>query len=165
MGTSPRDSCSRAMNASTGVRTREACFTVGTAGRARGLKAQWATSAASGQGARSFYYPPAPQQCSGCHMPLVDSTDPAARNGKVRSHRFIGANTALPFVNHDQEQLKLTQDFLRDGQLSVDIFGLTRSNDVADAHRAEEDRREPASQRARYPPARVRIDESFPPRK
>jgi len=103
----------------------------------------WQASAASGQGARSFYYPPAPQQCSGCHMPLVDSTDPAARNGKVRSHRFIGANTALPFVNHDQEQLKLTQDFLRDGQLSVDIFGLTRSNDVADAHGAEEDRREP----------------------
>src|SRR6266567_8734995 len=57
----------------------------------------WQASAASGQGARSFYYPPAPQQCSGCHMPLVDSTDPAARNGKVRSQRFIGANTALPF--------------------------------------------------------------------
>jgi len=103
----------------------------------------WQASAVSGQGARSFYYPPAAQQCSGCHMPLVDSTDPAARNGKVRSHRFIGANTALPFVNHDQEQLKLTQDFLRDGQLTADIFALTRSSEAVDRVRTEEGAREP----------------------
>jgi tetratricopeptide (TPR) repeat protein len=103
----------------------------------------WQASAASGHGARSFYYPPAPQQCSGCHMPLVDSKDPAARNGKVRSHRFPGANTALPFVNQDHEQLKLTQDFLRDGQLSVDIFALTRSNDTAAVHAADDARAEP----------------------
>jgi Tfp pilus assembly protein PilF len=94
----------------------------------------WQASAASGHGARSFYYPANPQQCSGCHMPLVDSNDPAAKNGKVRSHRFPGANTALPFVNEDHEQLKITQDFLRDGQLTIDIFGLTRSNE-ADAGR------------------------------
>jgi len=48
------------------------------------------------RGARSFYYPPAPLKCLDCHMPLVPSTDPAARNGRVRSHRFIAANTALP---------------------------------------------------------------------
>ena len=59
-------------------------------------------------------------------MPLVDSTDPAAKNGKVRSHRFPGANTALPFVNKDAVQLKAVQDFLRDGQISVDVFGITR---------------------------------------
>src|SRR6266542_4853596 len=103
----------------------------------------WQASAASGDGARSFYYPAKPQPCSGCHMPLVDSTDPAARNGKVRSHRFVGANTALPFVNRDQEQLKLTQDFLRDGQLSVDIFALTRSNEMPAARPSEDSRREP----------------------
>jgi Flp pilus assembly protein TadD len=107
----------------------------------------WQASAASGYGARSFYYPPAPQQCSGCHMPLVDSNDPAARDGKVRSHRFPGANTALPFVNQDHEQLKLTQDFLRDGQLSVDIFALTRSNDRAAAGAPDDSRREPRTAR------------------
>ena len=32
-------------------------------------------------------------------MPLVASNDPAAKDGKVRSHRFPAANTALPFVN------------------------------------------------------------------
>ncbi len=103
----------------------------------------WQASAASGYGARSFYYPANAQQCSGCHMPLVDSNDPAARNGKVRSHRFPGANTALPFVNQDQEQLKLTQDFLRDGQLSVDIFALTRAPDGAVPRAATDDRGEP----------------------
>ena len=33
------------------------------------------------------------------------------------SHRFPGANTALPFVNRDEVQLKAVQDFLRAGQI------------------------------------------------
>ncbi len=87
----------------------------------------WQASGVSGEGARSFYYPKTPSKCADCHMPLVDSTDPAARNGKVRSHRFAAANTALPFVNGDAAQLKAVQDFLRDGQISIDIFGIVRS--------------------------------------
>ncbi len=86
----------------------------------------WQASGVSGQGARSFYYPAGPQTCADCHMPLVQSDDPAATNGSVRSHRFPGANTALPFVNHDAAQLKVVQDFLRDGQISVDVFAITR---------------------------------------
>jgi hypothetical protein len=87
----------------------------------------WQASGVSGQGARSFYYPATPQKCADCHMPLVSSTDPAAKGGKVRSHRFPAANTALPFVNHDQVQLKTVQDFMRDGQISVDVFGISRT--------------------------------------
>jgi tetratricopeptide (TPR) repeat protein len=86
----------------------------------------WQASGVSGEGARSFYYPPAPQGCRDCHMPRVTSTDPAAKNGLVRSHRFAAANTAIPFVNHDQIQLDAVQRFLQDGQISVDIFGLVR---------------------------------------
>src|SRR4051812_102143 len=88
----------------------------------------WQASGVSGEGARSFYYPKKPSKCADCHMPLVDSHDPAAKNGKVRSHRFAAANTALPFVNGDAAQLKAVQDFLRDGQVSVDIFGIVRSS-------------------------------------
>ncbi len=84
----------------------------------------WQASGVSGEGARSFYYPPKPQKCSDCHMPLVAANDPAARNGMVRSHRFAAANTALPYVNGDREQLEAVQKFLRDGQVSIDIFGL-----------------------------------------
>jgi len=86
----------------------------------------WQASAVSGQGARSFYYPPRSQKCADCHMPLVASDDPGGRDGKVHSHRFPGANTALPFVNQDPEQLKTEQDFLQDGQVSIDVFGLVR---------------------------------------
>ena len=89
----------------------------------------WQASGVSGQGARSFYYPAKPQRCADCHMPLVPSTDPAAKNGMIRSHRFPGANTALPFVNHDDVQMKAVQDFLRDGQISVDVFGISRASE------------------------------------
>ena len=86
----------------------------------------WQASGISGQGARSFYYPPRSMKCADCHMPLVASNDPAAKNGKVRSHRFPAANTALPYVNHDAAQLKAVQDFLRDGAVSIDVFGIAR---------------------------------------
>jgi len=84
----------------------------------------WQASGVSGQGARSFYYPEKPQKCADCHMPLVKSDDPAAKNGFVRSHRFPAANTALPYVNGDAVQLKVVQDFLRDKQVTVDVFGI-----------------------------------------
>lgn len=87
----------------------------------------WQSSGVSGQGARSFYYPPQPQTCVDCHMPLVPSNDPAARDGFVRSHRFPGANTALPYVNNDHEQMKITQEFLQSGAVTIDIFGMART--------------------------------------
>jgi tetratricopeptide (TPR) repeat protein len=59
-------------------------------------------------------------------MPLVPSSDPAAKNGRMRSHRFIAANTALPYVNGDDDHLRATQEFLRNKQVSVDIFALVR---------------------------------------
>ena len=46
-------------------------------------------------------------------------------NGIVHSHRFPGANTALPTANEDAAQLKLTEDFLKSGALTVDIFALS----------------------------------------
>jgi tetratricopeptide (TPR) repeat protein len=92
----------------------------------------WQASGVSGEGARSFYYPKAPQKCADCHMPLVEaSQDPAAKHGKVRSHRFAAANTALPFVNKDAAQLKAVQDFLRDGQVTIDVFALARAGGAA----------------------------------
>ncbi len=85
----------------------------------------WQASGVSGQGARSFYYPPRPQQCADCHMPLAHSNDFGNINGFVHSHRFPGANTAVPTANDDAEQLKLTENFLKNGILSVDIFAIS----------------------------------------
>ncbi|HXU47394.1 MAG TPA: tetratricopeptide repeat protein [Thermoanaerobaculia bacterium] len=85
----------------------------------------WQASAVSGQGARSFYYPPEAKTCAGCHMPLVDSRDPGNRDGQVHSHRFPAANTALPFVNRDAEQLDVVTKFLQSGFITVDLFAIT----------------------------------------
>jgi len=85
----------------------------------------WQASGVSGEGARSFYYPPKPQQCADCHMPLEPSNDMGNIAGKVHSHRFPGANTALPTANEDAAQLKATEDFLTSGALTVDIFALS----------------------------------------
>jgi Flp pilus assembly protein TadD len=82
----------------------------------------WQASGVSGQGARSFYYPNQASTCSDCHMPLVDSKDPGNRHGKVHSHRFPAANTALAAVNDDAAQLKTEQEFLQSGFISVDLF-------------------------------------------
>jgi Tfp pilus assembly protein PilF len=85
----------------------------------------WQASGVSGQGARAFYYSKTPQNCADCHMPAVQSNDDGNVNGLVHSHRFPGANTAVPTANHDEEQLAFAQKFLRDGQVSVDIFAIS----------------------------------------
>ena len=85
----------------------------------------WQASGISGQGARSFYYPPHSQQCADCHMPLTHSSDMGNINGYVHSHRFPGANTAVPTANEDADQLKLIENFLKNGILSVDIFAIS----------------------------------------
>jgi len=82
----------------------------------------WQASGVSGQGARSFYYPPKSQACADCHMPQVASHDPGNRDGMIHSHRFAAANTALPTVNHDDIQEKATEAFLKSGFITVDLF-------------------------------------------
>jgi len=92
----------------------------------------WQASGVSGQGARSFYYPANSMMCADCHMPQVRSADFGNVDGFVHSHRFPGANTAVPTANQDQTQLELSQRFLQDKQLSVDIFAISPAgNDVA----------------------------------
>ena len=64
-------------------------------------------------------------------MPLTQSHDFGNMNGFVHSHRFPGANTAVPTANDDADQLNLTEKFLKNGILSVDIFAV--SPEVANA--------------------------------
>ena len=85
----------------------------------------WQASGVSGQGARSFYYPDKPSTCADCHMPLVASKDAGNRDGKIHSHRFAAANTAVPTVEGDRAQLEATEKFLKSGFITVDIFAVT----------------------------------------
>ena len=58
-------------------------------------------------------------------MPLAPLHDTAAGPKIVHSHRFLAANTAVPFANRDEAQLDATEKFLQDKQVSVDIFAIT----------------------------------------
>src|SRR5882672_10825478 len=84
----------------------------------------WQASGVSGQGARSFYYPANSKSCADCHMPMIPSKDEGSVDGLVHSHRFPGANTAVPTANEDAEQLAASTHFLQDKQVSVDILGI-----------------------------------------
>jgi Flp pilus assembly protein TadD len=88
----------------------------------------WQASGVSGLGARSFYYPPKPQMCADCHMPLSQSSDAGNIKGFVHSHRFPAANTALPYVNGDTAQLNDVEKLLEDKAVSVDIFAVSRES-------------------------------------
>ncbi|WP_087017246.1 multiheme c-type cytochrome [Thaumasiovibrio subtropicus] len=61
-------------------------------------------------------------RCQDCHMPLVKAQDPSANDqGLVRSHRFLGANTMLPLLYEDEEQLAETIAFLQQDKMRIHI--------------------------------------------
>jgi Flp pilus assembly protein TadD len=98
----------------------------------------WQASGVSGQGARAFYYPKAPMNCADCHMPQVPSNDDGNSDGLVHSHRFPGANTAVPTANQDQAQFEFAKKFLQDKQLSVDIFAVSPAGNESNPSAASE---------------------------
>jgi hypothetical protein len=75
----------------------------------------WHASAVSGNGAGSVYRAAEVKRCQDCHMPLEAAVhgDAAAKNGMIRSHRFLGANSALPHLRGDSEQERRTAEQLR----------------------------------------------------
>jgi hypothetical protein len=55
-------------------------------------------------------------------MPLVNSKDPSAnQSGQVRAHHFPGANTMMPTLNGDIDQLRATVKFLQSNKMRVSI--------------------------------------------
>ncbi|MHC5051298.1 MAG: tetratricopeptide repeat protein [Planctomycetota bacterium] len=86
----------------------------------------WHDSGVSMNAARTFYLPAEARSCRDCHMPLEEAPlgDVSSKNGKVRSHRFLAVNTALPYIRGDFETLRRAEAFLRAGKLRVDVFAL-----------------------------------------
>ncbi|MBL7030746.1 MAG: hypothetical protein ISR89_06240, partial [Candidatus Marinimicrobia bacterium] len=67
------------------------------------------------------------QTCNGCHMREVESKDPSGSGGKVKSHRYIAANTAIPFIRGYDSQLAQTKEWLQRDELIVDIVAMKQS--------------------------------------
>ena len=68
------------------------------------------------------------ETCNSCHMkreaaPLFDVS---AKQGKLASHRWAAANTAIPYFYKWQEQLDAVVKFLEADAVGVDIFALRR---------------------------------------
>lgn len=85
----------------------------------------WENSGVSREGAQTFYLPQTRRVCQDCHMPPEPAPkgDLAAVDGHVRSHRFLAANTALPFIRGDTATLRRVESFLQDEIVTVDVFG------------------------------------------
>ncbi len=95
----------------------------------RGFSAydEWQQSAASRETVAPFYKRETRADCRTCHMPRTQAlNDVAAKNGTIASHRWLGANTTTPLFYGQTKQVELTEKFLRDRVLTVDIFSLRR---------------------------------------
>jgi Flp pilus assembly protein TadD len=89
----------------------------------------WQRSAYAGSLGTRIDEPIAPAECRTCHMPLEDAPqgDAAAKDGKIHSHRFAGANTWLPAMRADAAQLEAVRAMLR-GAASIDIAVATAAD-------------------------------------
>lgn len=70
-------------------------------------------------------------RCQDCHLPLSPLDDPSANNkGMTVSHRSLGANTAIPYITGDHEQLRLTREFLQADRIRISIDHPSRQQAV-----------------------------------
>jgi Tfp pilus assembly protein PilF len=97
--------------------------------RAIFLYDEWQQASFTKQSPLPFYVKPSVSTCQTCHMPSEDIRlqDYGAQNGKLASHRWLGANTVLSKYYGYNEQLEKTIAFLKNQALNVDIFGIERN--------------------------------------
>lgn len=77
-----------------------------------------------------LYYVRDKETCNSCHMkrepaPLFDVS---AKRGKLASHRWAAANTAIPVFYKWPEQLDAVNKFLENDALGIDIFAIRRKS-------------------------------------
>lgn len=94
-------------------------------------------SGVSGHRVDSFYYPPrARSGCGDCHMPLLASEDPAARErgdgqgASVHDHRFATANTAVPLMLGRPESENAERVEMLSRAARVDLFGIKEGGTI-----------------------------------
>lgn len=97
--------------------------------RAIFLYDEWQLASFAKQSPLPFYVKDQVSTCQTCHMKREDIqlSDYGAKDGKLASHRWLGANTVLSKYYGYDEQMEKTIAFLRNGVLNVDIFGIERN--------------------------------------
>lgn len=94
--------------------------------RAFSVYDEWQQTSWSRQSPLPFYQKETTSTCQTCHMPPTPAAnDYGAKDHKLASHRWPGANTAIPFFYDYAEQMRVTEDFLKDS-LGIDIFAISK---------------------------------------
>ncbi len=96
--------------------------------RAISLYDEWQNSSFAKQSPLPFYVKDSVSTCQTCHMARESLTlpDPGAKQGKVASHRWPGANTLIPQIYGFDDQAKKIVEFLQASVFNVDLFALER---------------------------------------
>jgi tetratricopeptide (TPR) repeat protein len=98
---------------------------------------EWQGASFTKQSPLPFYRKDVVSTCQTCHMTKdalpASSSDYGAKEGKLMSHRWLGANTLLPQYYKFDEQAEKTAAFLKTGVFNVDIFALEKENAAATA--------------------------------
>lgn len=89
---------------------------------------EWQQSSFAKQSPLPFYRKDVVSTCQTCHMTRealpTGASDYGAKEGKLVSHRWLGANTIMSQYYKFDEQAEKTVAFLRNGVFNVDIFAL-----------------------------------------
>jgi tetratricopeptide (TPR) repeat protein len=94
--------------------------------RAISLYEEWQGSSFAKQSPLPFYVKDSVSTCQTCHMPreAVETRDQGAKQGKLASHRWLGANTLIPqFYGYDVQERR-TVAFLQNSVFNIDIFAV-----------------------------------------
>ena len=104
--------------------------------RAISLYDEWQNSSFAKQSPLPFYKKDTVSTCQTCHMqrePLKlmgegATRDYGAKNGKLASHRWLGANTMVPKQYGFDEQAARVVAFLKNGVFNVDLFAVEHAD-------------------------------------
>jgi hypothetical protein len=112
----------------------------------------WSQSAYAGNDPNRYDPEVERRTCIDCHMPREQSalSDVSARQGRVRSHRFLGGHTAMAALNNDPDMLARQRAML-EGAVRIDVF-------VAPSVTAERVEPGPVEERTLAPGAQATLD-------
>ena len=96
--------------------------------RAISLYDEWQNSSFAKQSPLPFYVKDSVSTCQTCHMQreALTTRDAGAKKGELASHRWLGANTAIPKIYGFDDQAAQVVKFLQNKVFNVDIFAIER---------------------------------------
>ncbi len=94
---------------------------------------EWQNSSFAQQSPLPFYKKDSVSNCQTCHMQneAVATRDSGAKNGKLASHRWLGANSLVPEYYHFDEQSRRIVAFLKNNVFNVDILNVEQNGVVS----------------------------------